>query len=929
MKKILSILIALTMLVSMIPTVFAEGETETETPVVSVVKEYTLGVESPGSGQVVVTLARNTAADGYFEHKIGDKSYYLNTYYHKDYGTRGWRILGVNDEMIMKASDYEGRIYRLFKDDEPRNFIQAYVGYNGKSSGAYSGTEPQVSLALALQAPEKTAFYIPVLGYGKGNGGEMEYFYIDSLSAEKDKAEDYLVDKNKVTKSSSGRLAGAVYTSTGDEIVVGVSNSTPGNKDYRFGKITFTEILEPTISLAKTSYSFNIDDGDTTNDSVVTSVTISGSILTSATASSTAVEMPVSNNYITYKSSDESVAKVSADGTITAVGKGTATISAETKDGAYKTADTTVKVTGKLAGREYSFTSEGVTTDLSTVSDCGTLGWKYLDMAAVIENNLQTHIAQFGTSANGLIFYLKTKKIESPLQFALSLEAPAKSAFYVPEADIYINNSKMNCVNWYITAPIEGKTQVEDYLLDTYKVTTTDMIKYNAPTQVSEKVIYATSEEELVSAMSAEKDDYKFFSLYLAELINPELKLTLKSSSLDVSAAPTTTASATVSGTTQEKTINRTITDKCVASGSITYKSTNEAVAKVSADGTVTAIGAGEAKIYAESKDGLVKSNEVTVTVTAPAAPEDDEELSDAFEVTEAPATGYVESTVTGLTDDSTIEAEKNSDGTFTLTAPETKENAKFLYWAKGMTNAKKIVSFDSELSNYMPEEDGKNYLIAVYEDDVSDTAEYYNANGQRIATVNEPALPSMAGYGKATGWAKYGETNIYVAEYAGKTQPDNVTVTVDGNEQTVPYGTKITCTADSTKENFKCWTKSGINGKTEIVSTSKTYSFNAWEDCTVTAIYEEHTYTGSTHKIILDTFTAGDVTAIMAEFIGLSDAVEKGIMYNGTKIAMTKPGNQFTVTADEGGTFKGYAIIGNATDGYTMITDGETTVSK
>ena len=434
--------------------------------------------------------------------------------------------------------------------------------------------------------------------------------------------------------------------------------------------------------------------------------------------------------------------------------------------------------------------------------------------------------------------------------------------------------------------------------------------------------------DEIMSTMVLGKGaNYGITGVTFLEVLNPSIIAEVENTSLDVSTAPTTTVSAKVSGTTNEVNINRTLTD--MPAEGLTYKSTNEAVAKVDASGTVTAVGAGEAKIWAESKDGLVKSNEVTITVTAPAEPEDDKALSDAFDVKEETVNTYVESTVTGITEDTTIQAEKNSNGTFTLTAPETKENAKFLYWAKGMTNAKKIVSFDNKLSDYMPEEDGKNYLIAVYEGDISDTAEYYNANGQRIATGTEPALPSMAGYGKASGWKKYGETNIYVAEYEGKTQPDNVTVTVDGNEQTVPYGTKITCTADSTKENFKCWTKSDINGKTEIVSANETYSFKAWENCTVNAIYEDHTYNGDRFKIIIDTFTAGDVTAIMAEFIGLDNAVEKGIMYNGTKIAMTKPGNQFTVTADEGGTFKGYAIVGNATDGYTMITDGETTVSK
>jgi hypothetical protein len=50
--------------------------------------------------------------------------------------------------------------------------------------------------------------------------------------------------------------------------------------------------------------------------------------------------------------------------------------------------------------------------------------------------------------------------------------------------------------------------------------------------------------------------------------------------------------------------------------------------------------------------------------------------------------------------------------------------------------------------------------------------------------------------------------------------------------------------------------------------------------------------------------------------------------MWNGNKIAMTKPGSQFSVVADKNGEYKGYAIVGDATDGYTLITDGSVTVS-
>jgi len=362
------------------------------------------------------------------------------------------------------------------------------------------------------------------------------------------------------------------------------------------------------------------------------------------------------------------------------------------------------------------------------------------------------------------------------------------------------------------------------------------------------------------------------------------------------------------------------LTTGTAAAGEVTYESNATDIIDIDATtGAYTAKAVGSATITATSG---ASSKSVEVTVKEPT-------MEDAFEVTETPVAGYVESTVTGLTDDSAIAAEKNSDGTFTLTAPETKENAKFLYWAKGMSRDKKIISFSATLSDYMPEENGKNYLIAVYEDDISDTAEYYNANGQRIATGTEPALPSMAGYGEATGWEKYEGTNIYVAHYDLAEPQKNINIIVTGGEGTgvYAYGDTVNCVANGTG-TFKCWTKTLDDNTTEIVSADREYSFKAWESCTVTAVYEDYNYTGSKMKIVMDSFFAGNTPAVMAEFIGFgSNVVEKGIMFGETKIAMTTPGNQFTVTGSAGDVFKGYAIVKNGAD-YSLIIDGEVTLS-
>lgn len=281
---------------------------------------------------------------------------------------------------------------------------------------------------------------------------------------------------------------------------------------------------------------------------------------------------------------------------------------------------------------------------------------------------------------------------------------------------------------------------------------------------------------------------------------------------------------------------------------------------------------------------------------------------------------------------------EKALGEVYTYTAPE-KEGKNFLYWAKGASEDKIIVSYKKELT-YKPSE-GQNYLIAVYEDkeNAAPKAEFYNANGDRIATADSvvfPARPTLAGYGAAEGWTCYNNgkfyngtetdielsgTMIFVAKY--KENPDKVQV----NGKDYSYGELVSLTAeDVSGKVFKGWKKNG-----EIVSVSKTYNFYAYKTCTVEAVYadEAPNFSGKFIKILIDTFSAGNDTSVMAEFIGLSDAVEKGIIVNGAyKIPMKSDASQFTVNADVDGTYEGYAIVKDGSS-YNQVKDGSIEVKK
>ena len=156
----------------------------------------------------------------------------------------------------------------------------------------------------------------------------------------------------------------------------------------------------------------------------------------------------------------------------------------------------------------------------------------------------------------------------------------------------------------------------------------------------------------------------------------------------------------------------------------------------------------------------------------------------------------------------------------------------------------------------------------------------------------------------------------IFVANYP-KTPGK---VTVNGTEYT--YGDTVTMPELDSSKIFKGWKRDD-----EIVSVNPNYTFKAYENATVEAVYAENTpvFSGKFMKIVIDSFKAGTTEdAVMAEFIGIENAVEKGIMIGDTKkIAMKGNGNQFSILADvPNATYVGYAILKDGAS-FTQVIDG------
>ncbi|MBQ2741289.1 MAG: hypothetical protein IJF32_00645, partial [Oscillospiraceae bacterium] len=388
---------------------------------------------------------------------------------------------------------------------------------------------------------------------------------------------------------------------------------------------------------------------------------------------------------------------------------------------------------------------------------------------------------------------------------------------------------------------------------------------------------------------------------------------------------------------------------------SVTYAENRNLYTDEVLNGTLTAVGTGASTLTltATYSDGSTATRNVTVTVPADEDEQFGEEFGEGTYETDstpaftAPTEGKATTTVNTYT---TVIGGTNSTATshtvdlgeeFSITADE-KDSAGnvFRYWALGLSENKKVLTRERTLK-FMPTVEVK-HIIAVYESEIGAVVSgesFYNANGQLldVAIVDDkmPTLPSMTGYGTASAWVQYGtnkefaegadapdSNRMFVAKYGEPTTTFDIDVVDGTGEGSYTYGQKVTCVATVPEGKvFKCWTKTPVGGTAKIISLDAEYTFNAWEDCKLTAVFadEAPVFTGNKFSIILSAMgTVDNNTAYMAEFVGLGDAVEKGIMFGTKRVAMTTDAAQFTVVNDIDGVadanVTGYAILSDGT---------------
>ncbi len=376
--------------------------------------------------------------------------------------------------------------------------------------------------------------------------------------------------------------------------------------------------------------------------------------------------------------------------------------------------------------------------------------------------------------------------------------------------------------------------------------------------------------------------------------------------------------------------------------GSITYKSSNESVVTVAADGTITAVGGGTATVWAETKDyneqaGTgYKSTPVTVTVTAPA--EEPEEPGEAVEDTTVSVAVQSENTDKGTVSWSgaTVDSVKMGD---TITATATpKDDYEFKFWKNSSGQVLSDKASESFVINT------NSAITAVFDkvDDTADTVsvELYNANGMPFYTNETVAkdttfanaiagvgAPSYTGFGLFKHWSMYADESKIaddmlikkntraVAIFDEPTEEYTVKVNGTARYSDVLYGKDVTVFSDAS--DFSYW-KLGD----EIVSYDKAYTFTVWGDVDLVEVTGEDVEEAPV--AVLDEVDGNPllIYSVPADYT----VVEAGILFGSTaditissvdggRAAATRGTGQFTAQPKAGTTpahSRGYLIFKN-----------------
>ena len=346
---------------------------------------------------------------------------------------------------------------------------------------------------------------------------------------------------------------------------------------------------------------------DKTDDTVaVTGVTVSAQTLTLEEGESkqlTATVAPdnATDKSVTWSSSNESVATVAQDGTVTAVKEGTANITVTTTDGS-KTASCTVTVEKKVihvTGVTVSPTTLTLTEE-QTQKLTATVAPDNATDKSVTWSSLNEEVAT--VSKDGTVTAIKEGEAE--------IKATTTDGSKTASCTVTVEKKVIHVTG--VTVSPTTLTLTEE---QTQKLTATV-----APDNATDKSYTWSSLNEEVATVA---QDGTVTAIKEGEA---EIKVTTTDGSKTASCTVTVekkvihVTGVTVSPTTltltekQTQKLTATVAPENATDKSVTWSSLNEKVATVSKDGTVTAVKEGTAEIKVTTTDGS-KTASCTVTV--------------------------------------------------------------------------------------------------------------------------------------------------------------------------------------------------------------------------------------------------------------------------------------------------------------------------
>ena len=879
MKRFLSVILALTMVIAMIPAVFAEGEAETTS------RTYTFSANETGATAGGAVTA-------------------VNSFDYKSKGN-GWLYVDIDDDAKAVADSGNPRVYAL-----QGNYLR--ITSHRTNSNGYIELPNGIRIALAIEKPSTTpGFYKATVATGDYTASHNVQFYMGKWDNVQNPVETYMTDaakfnsEIKLAAASSATLDGIIYNDgTNDFVFV---TDTKGLCTFDLKSLTLDKLASPVVELSIDKTTLGVGEEATASVNVT----------------SEEVTQKLLNEYVTYESSSESVAKVSENGEITAVGKGTATITATVGDESYTKTITVAELSGiKIEYDTYAGTNSGFASAKEI---------NYTRNNGRIEYYTTTSTDDYPYSWDQTA---KNQMGEGTYRFIAAFKLAAGSDEYtaykirIPVAGDYITS-----LYYLACANADAARSGSLYILPGNTADIADALANATPVLsdvnfYSETNEFKTTEEVIFSAENAGEylmvwkntgDTGTRITPVRLTLNGGDGKapiwasMSLENSELEVSGTTTLTSTVYASD-------GKAATD----ASSVTYESTNKAVATVSGT-TVTATGAGVAKIQAKSGDYVL--GEADVTVKAPIVLPEEEEITDTK--VNFKASAYEGGSVSNA---NVQEVTMGTDVTVSATA---NEGYSFAYWKN---SAGVVLSTRAEETFKV---NTNTAVIAVFDKAPTDDAipvYFYNGNGMPLGNTS---VAKDTSFGEAKTSANIGTPSLTGFAFDKWSIDDNElitaltravalykddetkTYTVKNGDTTVAsglkYGESVTVNGS---DGFTAW-KLGD----KVISYDKSFTFDVYGNITLTEVTEA---IEKAPVLVLDksgdnyflTYDSGDYELLEAGILFGSEGVTIGSI-DGYKATAKKGTGLFTALPHAGATVstiaRGYMICKSG-DEYKVI---------